>query len=80
MFVKAGREELVEREDEEIRVLKSYLPSDMSQEEIRKRVEAAVATEGNNFAAVMKTVMAELKGKADGAAVATEVRQVLNEQ
>jgi uncharacterized protein len=78
-FAKAGRTELVERETLERDILSKYLPAQKSAEEIRAIVRAALASlpaEGRNQGALMKLVMPQLKGAADG----NVVRQVVGEE
>jgi uncharacterized protein len=74
----AGRMELVEREREELAVLETYLPAALSGEEVDAIVTAAIESTGasgpGDFGAVMKAVMAETKGRAEGKAVSEAVR------
>lgn len=71
-FEKGGRQELADAEKAELAILETYLPQQMSREEIFKYVEDKVAQEKpekekkNQF---MGMVMKELKGKADGTLV-----------
>jgi len=71
-FAKAGRAELVAKETREREILTHYLPAQKSDDEIRTVVRAALASlpaEGRNQGALMKLVMPQLKGLADGNAV-----------
>jgi len=75
-FGKAGRTELVEKETAEREILQKYLekylPAQKSPDEIRAVVRAALAAlppDGRNQGAVMKAVLPQLKGLADGNAV-----------
>jgi len=78
MFEKAERKELVDKEREEIILLKKYLPDQMGEEEVRKTVSAVVGkASGQNFGAIMGQVMGQLKGKADGNLVAKIVKESL---
>ena len=69
-FKKGKREELVEKETKEREILKKYLPKQLSPEEIANIVKNIITKTGtkdkSDFGKVMKLVMAELKGKADG--------------
>jgi uncharacterized protein len=78
---KAGnREDLAEKEQAEIEILSKYLPEQMGDEEVRAAVKK-VAEEMNatkaDFGKVMGKVIAELKGKADGAQVSRIVKEIL---
>ncbi len=68
-FRKAGREELAVKEEAEREILVAYLPAQKSREEVVAIVTAAIAAlpeGGRNQGAVMKAVMPQLKGLADG--------------
>jgi uncharacterized protein YqeY len=78
-FGKAGRTELADKESRERDILMQYLPTQKSADEIRAIVRTALGslpTEGRNQGAVMKLVMPQLKGVADG----NLVRQVVGEE
>ena len=77
-YEKAGRNDLAEKERAEREILLAYLPQQKSEEEIRAIVAAAMAalpSEGRNQGAVMKSVMPQLRGLADG----NLVRQIVAE-
>jgi len=78
-FTKAGRTELAEKETREKEILAKYLPAQKSEEEIRKIVRGVIDSlpaDGRNQGAVMKVVMPQLKGLADG----NLVRQIVGEE
>jgi uncharacterized protein YqeY len=81
-FKKGGREDLVEQEAAELTILEEYLPEQMSEDEIRATVEAAIAelgvTDMKGMGQVMKRVMADLQGQADGKVVNQIVRECLS--
>lgn len=76
-----GREDLAQKEEAEKALLMTYLPAQMSEDEVRKLVKEAVATTGAKTAAEMGKVMAALmpkvKGKADGQMVSRLVKEIL---
>jgi len=79
-FTKAGRTDLAEKEAAERAILQVYLPAQKSADEIRAIVKAAVDSlpaEGRNQGAVMKIVMPQLKGLADGNLVREAVTAAL---
>ena len=83
-FAKAGRDDLVEAYENEIAVLKAYLPEEMSAEDIKASVKKIAETAGiekgmKNMGALMKEAMKELKDKADGSAVNKAVKDFLND-
>ena len=81
-FTKGGRQDLVDKEAAEIRVLESYLPPSADAAAIERAVLDAIAetaaTSAKDMGRVMKTVMAKLAGQiVDGKAVNELVRQKL---
>lgn len=69
-FKKGNRLDLVKKEEEELAIVKSYLPEELSQDEIIKMIQKAIEETGaqsqNELGKVMKKVMAEAKGRLDG--------------
>ena len=82
-YAAAGRAELAEKERAESAVLADYLPSQLGADEISEIVARAIADTGaaelgpRGMGKVMAQVTPQTKGKADGAAVAAEVRRQL---
>ena len=71
MFEKAARKDLVDRETAELKILQTYLPAQMTEEETRNKIQEIKAQNpGADFGTLMKLAMTELRGKADGAIVA----------
>jgi uncharacterized protein YqeY len=81
-FKKGRRDDLVEKETADLAILESYLPAQLSEEEIKAKAEAVIAelgvTDMKGMGQVMKQLMAELKGQADGKVVNQIVRQLLS--
>ena len=82
-YEKAGRQELVDKEQAEIDVIEIYLPQAASQEEIEQVVAAVIAETGassmKDMGKVMKAAQAALAGKnADGRVVSEAVKAKLN--
>ncbi len=78
-FTKGNRPELAEKEKSELLIVEVYLPKQMSREEAAAAVEKVLAglTDKSNAGLVMKAVMAELKGKADGKLISEIVKERL---
>lgn len=80
-FEKGNRMDLVEQADAEIEILLSYLPQQLTEEEISEIVRQAVNEVGANSIRDMKNVMSVVgprtKGRADGKLVSQIVRQYL---
>ncbi|MBS1873655.1 MAG: GatB/YqeY domain-containing protein [Acidobacteria bacterium] len=83
MFRKGGRPELAEKEEAELKLIESYLPSAPTDEELAAAIEAAMAETGvtslKQMGVVMKAVQAKLAGKrVDGKALSEKVRSKLS--
>ena len=80
-FERGNRNDLAEIEKAELAVLQTYLPTMMSQEEIRPIVETKIAEMGiadkSKMGMLLGAVMKDLKGKADGADVKAVVESIL---
>jgi uncharacterized protein YqeY len=80
-FRAAAREELARKEEAELAILQAYLPAQLSPEELARKVDEAIAKAGakgpKDMGAVMKALMPEVQGKADGKAVSELVKQKL---
>jgi uncharacterized protein YqeY len=82
MFRKGGRPELADREDAELKLIESYMPSAPSDEEIDAAISAALAetgvTSAKQMGVVMKAAQARLAGKrVDGRALSEKVKAKL---
>lgn len=77
----AGRGELADKEDAELAVLSTYLPTELTEDEIATIVASAVASVGgagmSAMGAVMKVIQPQVAGRADGGRVAALVREAL---
>lgn len=82
LYTEAGRQELADTEAEEISVIEVYLPKQLSEEEIKKAVDEAIAVLGVSgpqaMGQVIGSVKARLGNTADGAIVARLVKEALN--
>ena len=80
-FTKGGREELAAKEMSEIEVLQGYLPKALSENELEKLVQEAIAetqaTSKKDMGKIMKVVMPKIAGRADGKAVNMMVARLL---
>lgn len=80
-YQKGGREDLAEKEKQEIEILSVYLPTQLSEEEIKRLIKEMIfKTKAGSLAdlgKVMKEVMSKAKGKVDGARVAEIVKEEL---
>lgn len=78
MFLKANRDDLVGEQDYEIEIVKSYLPKEMEDEEIREIVKKIIGEKGNDFGAIMGETMKNMAGRASGDVVSKIVKEELD--
>ncbi len=71
------RQDIVTQANQELEILASYMPQQLSDEAIRKLIEEAIASSGANQGQIMKHVMAKAGGAADGKRVSQFVAQRL---
>ena len=80
-FGKANRQDLVDKEAAELKVLEAYLPAQMSRDDVvavaRKVVEEAGAKGSSDKGRVMSVLMPRLAGQADGKTVNEVVTELL---
>ncbi|MEL6673766.1 MAG: GatB/YqeY domain-containing protein [Bacteroidota bacterium] len=81
-FRQNGREDLAEKEEEELVVIEKYLPKALSPEEIKAAVEQIIAQVGassmKDMGKVMGIASKQLAGKADGKAISQVVKSILS--
>jgi hypothetical protein len=77
MYEKAGRTELAEREAAEAAALEKYLPAQVSPDELRQAVRAAITGGATTIGAVMGKVLPQYKGRAEGSAINAIAREEL---
>ena len=80
-FKAGGRDELAAKETNELHLIQSYLPKQMSEEEVSRLVDEAIkqtdATNAADMGKVMGALMPKVKGKADGSLVSRVVKEKL---
>lgn len=80
-FSKAGRQDLVEASETELKIMMTYMPEQIGEDQIRETVKKAIEDVGaagmGDLGKVMKAIMPTLKGKADGSLVNKVVREEL---
>ncbi len=81
IFEKQGRNDLAEKEREEMEVIQKFLPKQMTTDEIKEAVKGIIASTGATTAADMGKVMGvaskQLAGKADGKTISAIVKEML---
>ncbi|HEU4641238.1 MAG TPA: GatB/YqeY domain-containing protein [Gemmatimonadaceae bacterium] len=80
MYEKGGREDLASRERDEVARLETYLPAQVSDDEVRAAARAAIAAGAANIGAVMGKLMPQFKGRAEGGTINRIAREELDRQ
>lgn len=80
-FKAGGRPELAEKEEKEANILLSYMPEQMSEDELRRQIKAVINETGaigkSDMGRVMGAAMKSLKGRSDGQTVKKIVEEEL---
>lgn len=80
-FKKGGRADLVQNEEQELSILQSYMPQQLTHDEIEKMIRDAIressAVGAQDMGKVMRILMPRIKGIADGKYVNQRVKELL---
>lgn len=80
-FKAGGQAEMAAKEESEIAILQGYLPQQLTADELRAEVQAAITESGakspKEMGAVMKILSPKLQGRAEGRAISEEVKSQL---
>jgi uncharacterized protein YqeY len=83
IYRKGGREDLATAEDDEVTILETYLPRQLTAEELRPQVADAIRELGGggiaNMSKVMPGLMQRFKGQADGRVLSQLAREILSQ-
>ena len=81
LFDKGGRTDLSEKENQEMVILQKYLPEQVSEEDLKNRIQEVILELGiidiKDLGMVMKTVIPEFKGRADNGQIKNLVIECL---
>jgi uncharacterized protein YqeY len=81
-FEKAGREDLIAQTNEELVIIKNYLPEELSEEELTSIIEETIKEVGaetmKDMGKVMQAVKAKTAGRADGRVINEIVKKKLS--
>lgn len=82
-FAKGGRQDLVEKEEAELKILQAFLPAQMSDQDVDVLIKKAISEVGavsvKDMGKVMKILMPQITGKADGKAAGEKVKALLSQ-
>lgn len=81
-YIKAGRDDLADKEAQELAIIETYLPKQISDEELVTIIDEIITEVGaktaKDLGKVMGLAMQKLKGKADGKKIQELVKNKLN--
>ncbi|MFZ1572797.1 MAG: GatB/YqeY domain-containing protein [Chlorobiota bacterium] len=81
-FISAGREDLVNKEKNELLIIEEYLPSQLTESEIRSEVESIIKNLNvsgiDSFKLVMPLAVSKMKGRASGSVIQSIVKELLS--
>jgi uncharacterized protein YqeY len=81
-YLKAGRKDLASTEEAELKIIMSYLPKQLTMEELEEKIRVIAAQVGatnkSDFAKLMPLAVKELKGQADGKTIKEVVEKILS--
>ena len=82
LYEKGNRPELQDKEIQEMKILQTYLPEQVSEKDLRRRIQEVIAETGaegmKDFGKIMKTIVPEFKGKADNSLIKELANEYLN--
>ena len=83
LYQKGGREDLAEQERAEAAILETYLPRQLTADELRPQMEAAISALGASSMAdmgkIMPALIQQFKGSADGRLISQLAREILSQ-
>ena len=80
LFIKGDRQDLADKDGQEIPIIESYLPQQMSEDEIRREAVAALSELGVTSAKEMGKVMGVLSKKLSGQAQGSTISRIVKEE
>ena len=82
LYEKGNRPELKNKEIQEMKILQAYLPEQVSEKDLRRRIQEVIDETGaegmKDFGKIMKTLVPEFKGKADNSLIKELANEYLN--
>ena len=82
LYEKGNRPELKDKEIQEMKILQTYLPEQVSEKDLRRRIQEVIAETGaegmKDFGKIIKTLVPEFKGKADNSLIKELANEYLN--
>ena len=81
LYRQGGREELAQKEEAELKILQSFLPQPLNEDEVRELIRASISESGatgiQDLGKVMKLVIPRVSGRSDGKRVSELAKALL---
>ena len=77
LYIKGAREDLAKKEQDEIELIKAYLPAQLSDEELKEKIKNIIERAGKNLGAVMKIAKDEIGASAEAKRISMIAKELL---
>ena len=77
LYLKGAREDLAKKEQSEIELIKTYLPAQLSDDELKEKIKSIIEKGGKNLGAVMKTAKDEIGASAEAKRISMIAKELL---
>ena len=78
LYLKGAREDLAKKEQSEIELIKTYLPAQLSDDELKEKIKSIIEKVGKNLGAVMKTAKDEIGASAEAKRISIIAKELLS--
>lgn len=77
LYLKGAREDLAKKEQSEIELIKAYLPTQLSDDELKEKIKSIIEKVGKNLGAVMKMAKDEIGASAEAKRISMIAKELL---
>ena len=77
LYLKGAREDLAKKEQSEIELIKTYLPAQLSDDELKEKIKSIIEKVGKNLGAVMKMAKDEIGASAEAKRISMIAKELL---
>nr|WP_315518120.1 GatB/YqeY domain-containing protein [uncultured Campylobacter sp.] len=77
LYLKGEREDLAKKEQSEIELIKTYLPAQLSDDELKEKIKSIIEKVGKNLGAVMKMAKDEIGASAEAKRISMIAKELL---
>jgi len=77
LYIKGAREDLAKKEQDEIELIKAYLPAQLSDEELKEKIKNIIERAGKNLGDVMKIAKDEIGASAEAKRISMIAKELL---